>query len=82
MVHPFRRNRALTAAVVLTLSTGVGVSAAMFNLVDVLLFRPPAHVNNTDRLVEVPSAKQLRSISPSATAGAVIGPRGPYRDDR
>ena len=59
MVHPFRRNRALTAAVVVTLSTGVGVSAAMFNLVDVLLFRPPAHVKNIDRLVEVPSAKNF-----------------------
>ena len=56
MVHPFRRNRALTAAVIGTLSLGVGVSAAMFNLVDVLLFRPPAHVSNPDRLVEVPSA--------------------------
>jgi predicted permease len=59
MVHAFRRNRALTAAVVLTLSTGVGVSAAMFNLVDVLLFRPPAHVINPDRLVEVPSASNF-----------------------
>lgn len=58
-VHPFRRNRALTAAVVVTLSTGVGVSAAMFNLVDVLLFRPPAHVKNIDRFVEVPSAKNF-----------------------
>ena len=59
MVHPFRRNRALTAAVVVTLSIGVGVSAAMFNLVDVLLFRPPAHVINPDRLVDVPSANNF-----------------------
>ena len=44
---------------VLTLSTGVGVSAAMFNLVDVLLFRPPAHVINPDRLVEVPSVSNF-----------------------
>ena len=55
----FRSHRALTAAVILTLSTGVGVSAAMFNLVDVLLFRPPAHVTNADRLVEVPSARNF-----------------------
>ena len=82
MVHAFRRNRALTAAVVVTLSTGVGVSAAMFNLVDVLLFRPPAHVTNPDRLVEVPSAKQLCPLPPSATAGAVIGARGSYADCR
>lgn len=59
MVHAFRRNRALTAAVVVTLSTGVGVCAAMFNLVDVLLFRPPAHVSDPDRLVEVPSASNF-----------------------
>lgn len=59
MVHAFRRNRALTIAVVVTLSIGVGVSAAMFNLVDVLLFRPPAHVANPERLVEVPSARNF-----------------------
>jgi hypothetical protein len=59
MVHAFRRNRALTTAVVVTLSIGVGVSAAMFNLVDVLLFRPPAHVTYPDRLVEVPSASNF-----------------------
>lgn len=59
MMHPFRRNRALTAAVVVTLSLGVGVSAAMFNLVDVLLFRPPAHIVDVDRLVEVPSANNF-----------------------
>ena len=53
-MQPSRRNRALIATVVVTLSIGVGVSAAMFNLVDVLLFRPPAHVVNPDRLVEVP----------------------------
>ena len=59
MVHAFRRNRALTAAVIVTLSIGVGVSAALLNLVDVLLFRPPAHVINPDRLVEVPSASNF-----------------------
>ncbi len=58
-MHPFRRNRALTAVVIVTLSTGVGVSAAMFNLVDVLLFRPPAHVSDPDRLVEVPGANNF-----------------------
>ena len=61
MVHPFRRNRGLTAAVVLTLSTGVGVSAAMVNLVDVLLFRPRAHVASPDRLVDVAIGEQIRS---------------------
>ena len=59
MMHPFRRNRALTAGVVLTLSMGVGVSAAMINLVDVLLFRPPAHVISPDHLVDVPSANNF-----------------------
>jgi predicted permease len=56
MIHLFRRNRALTAVVIGTLSLGVGMSAAMFNLVDVLLFRPPAHITDPERLVEVPAA--------------------------
>ena len=59
MPHLLRRHRALTAAVILTLSTGVGVSAAMINLVDVLLFRPPAHVTNPHRLVEVAGANNF-----------------------
>src|ERR1044072_8868194 len=76
MVPAFRRNRALTAAVVVTLSIGGGVSAAMFNLVDVLLFRPPAHVLDPDRLVEVPSAsnfvryRRLQRQTPSLEVAA------------
>jgi hypothetical protein len=45
--------------VIVTLSLGVGMSAAMFNLVDVLLFRPPPQIVNPDRLVEVPIANNF-----------------------
>ncbi len=52
-VRMLRRDARFTAAVVLTLSLGVGANAAMFGLVDALLFRPPDHVRAPDRLVDV-----------------------------
>ncbi|HEX4682450.1 MAG TPA: ABC transporter permease, partial [Gemmatimonadaceae bacterium] len=40
-VRGLRSNPGFTVAVVLTLALGLGVNAAMFNVVDRLLFRPP-----------------------------------------
>src|SRR5215475_1300891 len=38
-----------TAAVVLTLGLGIGANAAMFGIVDRLLFRPPAYLADAER---------------------------------
>src|SRR3954449_11714758 len=42
-----------TAVAIITLAIGVGVNAAMVSLIDSLLFRPPAHVIEPDRVVRV-----------------------------
>jgi predicted permease len=36
---------------IITLAIGVGVNTAMFGLIDALLFRPPAHITDPDRVV-------------------------------
>ena len=45
------RQPGLTILVILTLALGVGANAAMFDLVDALMFRRPEHVSEPDRLV-------------------------------
>jgi putative ABC transport system permease protein len=52
-----RRNPAFTALITLTLALGVGANAAMFGLVDVLMFRTPARVPDPDRIVRVDGAE-------------------------
>lgn len=48
-----RRQPGFTALIALTLALGVGANAAMFGLVDVLMFRTPAHVREPERIVRV-----------------------------
>lgn len=57
MLRPLRQYRLLTLAFVLTLGAGVGITAAIFNAIDALLFRPPAHVTQPERIVRVRSAR-------------------------
>jgi putative ABC transport system permease protein len=52
-----RRNPAFTALITLTLALGVGANAAMFGLVDVLMFRTPARVPDPERIVRVDGAE-------------------------
>jgi predicted permease len=50
------RHPALSAAVIAMLALGAGSTTALAGLVDALLFRPPDHVADPDRLVEVNGA--------------------------
>lgn len=51
-----RRRPAFTGLIALTLALGVGANAAMFGLVDVLMFRTPAHVPDPERIVHIDAA--------------------------
>ncbi len=51
--HSLTRSPGLTLAAVLTLGLGIGANSAMFGVVDRLFFRPPAHVQDPDRVVRV-----------------------------
>jgi predicted permease len=48
-----RRAPGFAAIAIVTLAIGVGVNTAMFGLIDALLFRPPPHVGDPDRVVRV-----------------------------
>jgi predicted permease len=48
-----RARPGFTLGVVLTLGLGIGANAAMFGIVDRLLFRPPAFLRNQDRVHRV-----------------------------
>ena len=48
-VRGFRGSPASRSSVVLTLGLGIGANAVMFGLVDRLLLRAPAHVDDADR---------------------------------
>jgi len=47
------RSPRFALAVVLSLALGIGTDVTMLGLVDSLLFRPPAHVRDVDRLVDI-----------------------------
>ncbi len=47
------RQRLATVTTIAVLSCGVGTTASVLGLVDVLLFRPPAHVRSPERLVAI-----------------------------
>jgi predicted permease len=52
-VRALRLRPGFTAMVAVTLSLGIGANAAMFGILDRLLFRAPAHVSDPDRVVQV-----------------------------
>src|SRR2546429_1946218 len=52
-LRTFARSPALVAAAVVCLALGIGANATMFGVVDTLLFRPPPHVRDPERVVRL-----------------------------
>src|SRR5438128_467739 len=52
-LRTFARSPGLVAAAVVCLALGIGANATMFGVVDTLLFRPPPHVRDPERVVRL-----------------------------
>ncbi|HVZ78327.1 MAG TPA: ABC transporter permease, partial [Gemmatimonadaceae bacterium] len=59
-VRGLRARPGFSAAVILTLALGLGANAAIFSIVDRLLFRPPALMTHPDRVHRVAFAQSYR----------------------
>jgi putative ABC transport system permease protein len=78
-----RRQPAFTALIAVTLALGVGANAAMFGLVDVLMFRTPKHLVAPESIVRVEGAEsyvryealreRLRSVDLAAYTRRTVG---------
>jgi putative ABC transport system permease protein len=54
-----RMRPAFAATIIITLGLGIGANAAMFGIVDRLLFRPPAYIKNAERVHRVVLARTV-----------------------
>jgi predicted permease len=71
-VRHVRRHPLFSAAIIGLLSVGVGATAALTRLVDLLVFRPPAHVVNPAELVQVTSAPNYRLFEEVARSSRTL----------
>src|SRR5438309_12052582 len=58
-LRTFARSPALVAAAVVCLALGIGANATIFGVVDTLLFRPPPHVLDPERVVRLYFRRRL-----------------------
>ena len=63
-----RRSPGFTATVILTLGLGIGANAAMFNVVDRLMFRPLAHLRDPATVHRIYWQVQDRGVTNTATS--------------
>ena len=67
-----KRAPVFAVTAILTMVIGVTANAAMFNLVDVLMFRPPAHVKDPDRLGWISSGRNYPSYQLISEASRTV----------
>jgi len=75
-----RRAPGFTLVATLTLALGIGANAAMFGVVDALLFRPPARVADPGRLVRVQTTMPTPPGEPAELSSVLSYPA--YTDSR
>ncbi|MBI2616493.1 MAG: ABC transporter permease, partial [Gemmatimonadetes bacterium] len=73
-----RNSPGFTAAVVLTLALGIGANAAVFDVLDRLLLRPPPHVEDAERVVRL----YLTQRSPTFAFTSPVTSYAVFRDLR
>lgn len=83
-IRRLARSPAFSLAVIASLAVGIGADVTMLGLVDSLLFRPPAHVRDVERVVDIrvrtyPDFVDLRDQAHSFSGVAAwFAPPRPY----